>query len=185
MEIGKMHPQAMIYPLTVASKSSSVARKSAALAIMEGMRQHSFDIVEQVRSSCLVQLHAHPLQALLVSHELIRVAILWHELWHEGLEEASRFYFTEKNPDGMIAVLEPLHDMLEAVRALFSALMFAYRPVHQGATTQRETSFAQVFGRDLHEARDACRRFRVYGEVHELDRAWDIYYGVRDARQTH
>lgn len=56
-----------------------------------------------------------PRQALIVSHELIRVAILWHELWHEGLEEASRLYFTEKNPEGMIAALEPLHDMLEAV----------------------------------------------------------------------
>jgi FKBP12-rapamycin complex-associated protein len=50
-----------------------------------------------------------------VSHELIRVAILWHELWHEGLEEASRLYFTDKNPEGMIAVLAPLHDKLEAV----------------------------------------------------------------------
>ena len=44
------------------------------------------------------------------------MAILWHELWHEGLEEASRLYFTERNPEGMVAVLEPLHDMIEAVR---------------------------------------------------------------------
>lgn len=29
-------------------------------------------------------------EALMVSEELIRVAILWHEQWHEGLEEASR-----------------------------------------------------------------------------------------------
>ena len=60
---------------------------------------------------------------MLVSEELIRVAILWHELWHEGLEEASRMYYTEKNPDGMIAILEPLHDRLEAVsgsRNMFS-----------------------------------------------------------------
>jgi phosphatidylinositol kinase/protein kinase (PI-3 family) len=60
-------------------------------------------------------------QANLVSHELIRVAILWHELWHEGLEEASRLYFTEKNPEAMIAVLIPLHDMIEAVRCTHSA----------------------------------------------------------------
>lgn len=53
-----------------------------------------------------------------MSAELIRVAILWHELWHEGLEEASRLYFTEKNPEAMIAVLEPLHDLLEAVRPI-------------------------------------------------------------------
>lgn len=49
----------------------------------------------------------------------------------------------------------------------------------QGPTTARETSFAQAFGRDLHEAREACRRYRAYGEMSELNKAWDIYYGVR------
>ena len=44
-------------------------------------------------------------QALMVSHELIRVAILWHEQWHEGLEEASRLYFAEHNVDGMLATI--------------------------------------------------------------------------------
>ncbi|KZT10185.1 atypical/PIKK/FRAP protein kinase [Laetiporus sulphureus 93-53] len=145
-DVGKHHPQALVYPLTVASKSSSDARKTAAMAIMDRMREHSKTIVEQ---------------ALLVSHELIRVAILWHEMWHEGLEEASRLYFTDKDPEGMIVYLEPLHEMLEA-----------------GPKTARETSFAQVFGRDLHEAREACRRWRVYGEQRDLDRAWEIYYGV-------
>ena len=99
-DVGKHHPQALIYPLTVASQSSSISRKNAALSIMDRMRDHSATIVEQ---------------ALLVSQELIRVAILWHELWHEGLEEASRFYYTEKNPEAMIAVLEPLHEKLERV----------------------------------------------------------------------
>ncbi|KAF9223956.1 phosphatidylinositol 3-kinase [Gyrodon lividus] len=145
-EVGKHHPQALIYPLTVASKSSSVSRKNAALNIMDRMREHSPVIVEQ---------------ALVVSHELIRVAILWHEMWHEGLEEASRLFFNDKNPEGMIATLEPLHELLEA-----------------GPTTARETSFAQAFGRDLHEAREACRRYRAYGEMSELNKAWDIYYGV-------
>jgi len=62
------------------------------------------------------------MQALVVSHELLRVAILWHELWHEGLEEASRLYFTEKDPEGMIATLEPLHDMLEKVCFFLSVI---------------------------------------------------------------
>ncbi|KIM49486.1 hypothetical protein M413DRAFT_21701 [Hebeloma cylindrosporum] len=145
-EVGKHHPQALIYPLTVASKSSSAARQNAAIGIMERMREHSPLVVQQ---------------ATVVSRELIRVAILWHELWHEGLEEASRLFFSEKNAPGMIAVLEPLHDLLEA-----------------GPTTARETSFAQVFGRELHEAREACRRYRAYGDTSELDKAWDIYYGV-------
>ncbi|KAL0577906.1 phosphatidylinositol kinase-related protein kinase tor1, partial [Marasmius crinis-equi] len=146
ISIGKYHPQALIYPLTVASKSSSEARAAAAMRIMEEMRDHSMAIVEQ---------------ALVVSHEIIRIAILWHEQWHEGLEEASRLYFTEKNPEGMIAVLEPLHAKLE-----------------EGPQTARETSFAQVFGRELAEAREACRRYRIRGDTSELDKAWDIYYAV-------
>jgi FKBP12-rapamycin complex-associated protein len=50
IDIGKAHPQALIYPLTVASGSSSVTRKTAASAIMERMREHSPVLVEQVSS---------------------------------------------------------------------------------------------------------------------------------------
>jgi hypothetical protein len=63
-------------------------------------------------------------KAMVVSRELIRVAILWHELWHEALEEASRLFFSEKNAPGMIQALEPLHEMLEAVRPLIWNLFF-------------------------------------------------------------
>jgi len=66
-------------------------------------------------------------QAQLVSKELIRVAILWHEMWHEALEEASRMYFGEHNIEGMLAVLEPLHAMLE-----------------RGPETIKENAFIQV-----------------------------------------
>lgn len=69
---------------------------------MNKMRDHSASLVEQ---------------AVLVSQELIRVAILWHELWHEGLEEASRLFYGDHNIEAMFATLEPLHDMLEKVRA--------------------------------------------------------------------
>jgi FKBP12-rapamycin complex-associated protein len=99
-EVGKEHPQALVYSATVASKSQSTSRRNAALAIMDKMRVHSSRLVEQ---------------ALLVSQELIRVAILWHEIWHEGLEEASRLYFGEHNVEAMFNVLEPLHQMLERV----------------------------------------------------------------------
>lgn len=67
------------------------------------------------------------LRYLQVSDELIRVAILWHELWHEGLEEASRLYFSEGNVKGMLTALEPLHQMME-----------------KGPQTLKETSFNQV-----------------------------------------
>ncbi|KAG8279048.1 hypothetical protein J6590_008066 [Homalodisca vitripennis] len=112
MDIGKHHPQALVYPLTVASKSASVPRRNAANKILKSMCEHSPALVQQ---------------AVMVSDELIRVAILWHELWHEGLEEASRLYFGERNVKGMFDTLEPLHAMLE-----------------RGPQTLKETSFNQA-----------------------------------------
>ncbi|KAI3733191.1 hypothetical protein L1987_64411 [Smallanthus sonchifolius] len=53
------------------------------------------------------------MKAQLVSKELVRVAILWHDKWHEVLEEASRLYFGEHNIEGMLKVLEPAHETLE------------------------------------------------------------------------
>lgn len=145
-DVGRAHPQALIYPLTVASKSTSLSRQRAALDVMEKMKVHSADLVEQ---------------AQLVSHELIRVAILWHEQWHEGLEEASRLYFGDRNIEGMFNVLEPLHEMLE-----------------RGPETLRETSFTQAFGRDLQEARSWCQKYKRTQEVADLNQAWDLYYQV-------
>lgn len=49
-----------------------------------------------------------------VSQELIRMAILWHEMWHEALEEASRQYFGESNVEAMLNTLMPLHEMMQA-----------------------------------------------------------------------
>lgn len=146
-DVGRAHPQALVYPLTVAMKSAPNTRRSrSAIQIMDSMRQHSARLVEQ---------------ADIVSHELIRVAVLWHEQWHEGLEEASRLYFGDRNIEGMFATLAPLHDMLD-----------------QGPETLREVSFAQTFGRDLQEAREWCYTYRQSGDVGDINQAWDLYYQV-------
>ena len=68
--LGRCHPQALIYSLTVASNSIYVPRRDAAKAVLQNMRRHYPTLVDQ---------------AVLVSRELIRVAILWHEQWNEGL----------------------------------------------------------------------------------------------------
>jgi len=132
--------------VTVASKSQSVARKNAANSILDKMRQHSATLVDQ---------------AILVSQELIRVAILWHEMWHEGLEEASRQFFGDKNIEGMLATLEPLHAMME-----------------RGPETLREISFNQAFGHDLQEAHEWCKKYKRSQNVNDLNQAWDLYYLV-------
>lgn len=145
-EVGKAHPQALVFPLTVSMKSDVSRRSRQAAELMNTMRQHSPKLVEQ---------------ADLVSHELIRIAVLWHEQWHEGLEEASRLYFGDHNIEGMFATLTPLHAMLD-----------------KGPETLREISFIQSFGRELQEARDWCTTFRSSQEVGDLNQAWDLYYQV-------
>jgi hypothetical protein len=55
--VGQRHPQALVYPLTVASKSAAVPRRDAAIDLMHVLRQ---------RHSVLID------QAELVSQELIR-----------------------------------------------------------------------------------------------------------------
>ena len=56
------------------------------------------------------------------------MAILWHEMWHEALEEASRQYFGESNVEAMLATLLPLHEMM----------------ARNGPTTLKEIAFVQV-----------------------------------------
>lgn len=62
IRVGRHHPQALMFPLLIACKSQSVARKTAASGILEHVRAHSARLVEE---------------ANLVSTELLRVAILW------------------------------------------------------------------------------------------------------------
>jgi FKBP12-rapamycin complex-associated protein len=62
--------------------------------------------------------------ALLVSHELIRVAIPWQELWKEGIEEAWQLYSTEKNVEGMILKLHSLNQLITVVRLIFLFFFF-------------------------------------------------------------
>jgi FKBP12-rapamycin complex-associated protein len=175
VRLGMKHPQALMYPLSVLLKSPVVDRKNAAESLMVSLKAQSSALVEE---------------ALLVSSELIRVAILWLELWHEGLEDASRLYYGEGNVSGMLDVLIPLHAQLE-----------------KGASTRREQDFLKSFGRDLHEAynhiKDYVRWITESGQSiptqggfispnqsgrsgspanaeaeAALNQAWDLYYTV-------
>ncbi|KAJ6299158.1 hypothetical protein OIU76_020180 [Salix suchowensis] len=150
VRIGQSHPQALMYPLLVACKSISNLRKAAAEEVVNKVRKHSGVLVDQ---------------AQLVSTELIRVAILWHEMWHEGLEEASRLYFGEHNIEGMLKVLEPLHKMLE-----------------EGAMKEniniKERAFIEAYRHDLLLAWDCCMKYKRTVKEAELTQAWDLYYHV-------
>ncbi|RID56915.1 hypothetical protein BRARA_F00328 [Brassica rapa] len=150
IRIGENHPQALMYPLLVACKSISNLRRAAAEEVVDKVRQHSGALVDQ---------------AQLVSHELIRVSILWHEMWHEALEEASRLYFGEQNIEGMLKVLEPLHEMLE-------------EGARKDNTTIQERAFIEAYRHELLEAYECCINYKSNLQEAELTQAWDLYYHV-------
>jgi len=157
----------------VANKSSSVARRSASNHVLDQLRQHSSRLIGQ---------------AQLVSNELIRMAILWTEMWHEALEEASRLYFGENNINGMLQTLMPLHEMMQPAAAgggaggaggALDALPPSTRDViGRGPTTPVEISFVQQYGRDLNEAHQWCLKYAQSRKESDLHQAWDLYYHV-------
>ncbi len=82
------------------------------------------------------------------------MAILWHEMWHEALEEASRQYFGESNVEAMLATLLPLHEMM----------------ARSGPTTLKEIAFVQ-----------ARRRRRPAPRQHSARPFWDAVLPTRFA----
>ena len=163
-QIGERHSQALVYPLSVAVKSPKQDRKHAAEELMNSVRVHSKPLIDQ---------------ALLVSQELIRVAILWHEVWHEAIEDASKLYFMEGNVQGMLDTLEPL-----------------FLDLKQGPNTIREGSFIAAYGQQLQDAWTHFTHYINYMQsmnqvipvkdaipvkgstVPHLNQAWDILYTV-------
>ena len=150
--IGREHPQALIHPLTVAAKSSSTSadkeeRGEAARLVLQQVSETYPVLVEEAEN---------------VSYELIRVAVLFHEVWHEGLEEASRLYFGANRDVGrMLEILRPLHERMQ-----------------HGAETLSEVGFLHKYGRDLQEASEWLQAFAETDNLSHLNQAWALYYSI-------
>jgi FKBP12-rapamycin complex-associated protein len=157
------HAQALVYPLSVALKSPRGDRKEAADSLMNSLRQHSNKLIDQ---------------ALMVSEELVRVAILWEEKWHWALEEASRQYFGDGNVQAMLNTLVPLHEAVEL-----------------GVATMREVSFVETYHHEIFQAWECLKTYKktmadkncpiptqklsqVHPESIHLAQAWDFYYSM-------
>ncbi|ELP86268.1 serine/threonine protein kinase TOR1, putative [Entamoeba invadens IP1] len=99
--IGKAHPQAIVYALTVASKSPNEDRRAVAISVIEKIKKESGHLVQQ---------------AMLVSEELVGAAIIAFEMWKEALEEASKEFYNNKNFKAMMDVLKPMMMKLDMPR---------------------------------------------------------------------
>ncbi|KAK0422862.1 hypothetical protein QR680_007831 [Steinernema hermaphroditum] len=148
VNLGKEHPQSLVYALTVASESSTHTRAKNAKAVMATLREAKASLFDEAK---------------MVADEFVRCAILWHEQWHEALEEASRLYFHEKNPKAMLAKLKPLHMMISQA---------------QQQLTLKEQSFNTTYYNDLKDALEHCEAFERTKDQKEMSSAWELYYNV-------
>ena len=144
MFIGRSHPQALIYPLAVSLKEKMSARKTAAIKIFEDMKLKYPELIDQ---------------ALLISEELCRAAILLKEQWADGIEEACKQYFQEKNPQAMVKTFLELHDLMK-----------------NKPQTLSEITFHQSFKMELSEAESWLKRYIHTEDERYLHQAWDIYH---------
>ncbi|KAI9922856.1 hypothetical protein PsorP6_002150 [Peronosclerospora sorghi] len=104
-------------------------------------------------------------EADMVSRELISVAILWNELWHGALEEASKHFFNNRDVAAMIADLDPLYEQMDQIST-------------EETPTLRGAVFYQTFARDLKYAKEWPNVYERTKSLDDLNHAWDIYYGV-------
>jgi FKBP12-rapamycin complex-associated protein len=151
--IGAENPQALIFPLTVACKSPLKSRQVTASTILESTRREWPTLVE----------HAE-----LVSAECVRVAVLWEEQWHGALEEAWRQHYHEKNPEGAVEVLMPLHEKVE----------------NPGPQTGQEAAFEHRYGEILRRAFKSLNKYMSTKDTQFLHQAWGLYVVFeREARE--
>ncbi|KAJ1957088.1 phosphatidylinositol kinase- protein kinase tor1, partial [Linderina pennispora] len=94
-DIGKQYPQAVLLPLYVAARSENSDRGQAARIVLEKLHDRTPVLVEETE---------------VVSRELIRLALLFPEMWRDALDVASKHYFQQNDIPGMIRVMAPLHE---------------------------------------------------------------------------
>lgn len=136
------YPQAMIYPVSVLSQSNTENRKQVADELIEMMRKNQKKLINQ---------------ALLISQELIRAAVLMNESWCEALEEAAGNYFGNNDEERMIETLKTQYKTLED------------EPV-----SMSEIAFHQNYRCELLEAWDWINKPNRNQD--DILQAWDIYH---------
>ena len=145
IKIGKEHPQALLYPLTVTDKSVSSERQVTAQIVLDSVRLSNHRLVDD---------------AMMVSGELIRISVLWHEQWHEALADASKAWFGQSNIEYMCELLQPLYQQLNQPESL------------------REISFHQLYAHQLNIAWRYVQSYRHTQCDADICSAWNIYLTV-------
>jgi len=106
--IGRNHPQALLYSLTVALREKQSGRKEAAVKILDDMKQNYQELIDE---------------AIIISDELCRTAITLKEQWSDAIREATRFY-QNRDFQTMLRILMPYHEAMRKAPETLSETAF-------------------------------------------------------------
>ncbi|KAJ2369960.1 phosphatidylinositol kinase- protein kinase tor1 [Coemansia sp. RSA 2607] len=148
-EIGKFHPNAIMFSLYVAARSDHPDRIKLSKEVLASLHELTPELVEETE---------------VVSRELIRVTLLFPEMWHDALDYTSKLYYNFDNADEMLRILPPLYDRL------------------RNPETLREIHFAQLFGNMLMTAEQYLRKYfsvdKAYRDESYMHQAWKYFSKV-------
>ncbi|KAJ2596931.1 phosphatidylinositol kinase- protein kinase tor1, partial [Coemansia sp. RSA 1722] len=99
VEVGKLHPNAVLFPLYVAARGDNEDRVRVSKTVLASLHEFSPELVEETE---------------VVSRELIRITLLSHEIWHDALEYTAKMYFELNNDEDIQGILMPLHEKLKS-----------------------------------------------------------------------
>ncbi|KAJ2825259.1 phosphatidylinositol kinase- protein kinase tor1, partial [Coemansia erecta] len=126
VEVGKSHPHAVLFSLYVAARSDHAERSHAAKDVLAKLHDVYPELVEETE---------------LVSRELIRITLLFPELWMKAITDVDAYYKTGQSISELMRILQSLYKRM-------------YNP-----ETLREYHFVQVYGKDLAAAYDVMKQF--------------------------
>lgn len=170
--IGHVHPQALIYPLTISGKSLEVSRRDASILILCNLQD---SIPVNALNKALVA------EAGLIACELHRAAITWHEAWFQGIENAANIYFGDGNIKTMVTHLAALHSCWQQE---ISTESLASPVSNKQADVARVMAFRHTYGCDVEEARRCISQFVRSHSVKDLNQAWDLYSALHRRLKT-
>ncbi|AAZ10671.1 hypothetical protein, conserved [Trypanosoma brucei brucei TREU927] len=142
VSIGSNFPHALLYPLTVTEKSPEVMRRQAAERVLKGIRVTNGPMVEE---------------ASLISNEMVRIAILWTEKWHNCIQLAAG---KPENVSEIRNILRPLYEEMKKestpneqhfVKVHGSTLRRAWAALQKGESQEAWVLLKQVYC-ELHKA---------------------------------
>lgn len=161
---------ALVYALTAATKSRKTQRSKVAKDILEIIAEMQPSLVEQ---------------ALLINNELIRCAILWHELWHEVLHDyLLKYYDFYLGIGRRIKILfsrEKHRRNAECAKTyaigipkklMINGSLALHQKIEHGHATLKEQSFNQIYYKELKDAYEHCEVFKRTGNQKEMTAAW-------------